>query len=299
MSRVSFFIAWIATFLVTVGIAHSTPQFLGTHPLDNMPLVDAPGGIYNGLAPVEERGPEVRRWLAPSVKISVSGASGSGTIVYHDPEKNIAYVATCGHLWSRGRMSAEEGLRRNLTCKIITWYHNDKKLEGTREYPAKVIFYSHVNGSDTALVTFQPDWTPDYFPIAPVNYEYKAGQRVHSCGCDGGREVAHYDVEIVGLRSDDLVTVRNSPRPGRSGGGLMDDDGYYIGTCWGTSSFDGGGQGYFTPLSAIHSYWRQNGYGFLLEIPLGGSAARQLSIVDRSGTQREYPKDYVLLPGRR
>jgi hypothetical protein len=269
------------------------------HPLDNMPLVKPKSNAddYHGAAPNEQRGEEYRKWLSASVKISVSRSSGSGTIVYYDSANNTAYVATCGHLWDNGVMSADEGKRRNLTCKVITWYHNETKLADTKVYDAKVIFYSHVGGADTALVTFQPDWVPNYFPIAPANYEYKKGFRANSCGCDGRREVARYDVEIQGIQGNDLVTRLNSPRPGRSGGGLMDDE-YYIATCWGTSNYDGSGEGYFTPLKVIHTVFSKNGYDFLLKIPPGGSAARQLPIIDRNNPQTEYPKDYILLPGR-
>lgn len=277
---------------------HQLPPIERVHPLDNMPLIKGnPTPQYESSAPIEQRDEAYRKWLSPSVKISVSGASGSGTIVYYDSSSNTAYVATCGHLWNKGTMSAEEGKRRNLTCKIITWYQNEKKLESTKVYDAKVIFYSHVSGADTALVTFQPDWVPTYFPIAPKEYEYKKGTRVHSCGCDGGREVAHYDVEIIGIQGNDLVTFRNSPRPGRSGGGLMDDQ-YYIATCWGTEDYSGSGKGYFTPLSVIHRVFSQNGYDFLLRIPPGGSAARELPVVDRNSSQGDYSKEYILLPGR-
>lgn len=278
-------------------------RIIDTDPLDNMPIVEEEGGeelkTYNA-PPVEQRGVEFRRFLAPSVKIGVSGASGSGTICYYDSSSNTAYVATCGHLWERGAMSAEEGKRRNLTCKIITWYQNDKKLESTKEYPAKVIFYSYRSGFDTALVTFQPDWVPTYFPIAPVNHSIPTGSKQHSCGCDGGREVAHYEVTILGLQGGDLVTNHNSPRPGRSGGGLMDDNGWYIGTCWGTQFRDGTGKGYFTPLSAIHQYWsQQRGYEFLLrQQPGGGTPARQLPIINRNNPPQKFPDDYIPLPIR-
>lgn len=282
----------------------SPPVIIEHDPLDNMPIVDEKHHAevvknYNP-PPVEQRGPEFRKFLAPSVKIGVSGASGSGTICYYEQKSNTAYVATCGHLWDRGMMSAEEGKRKNITCKIIVWYQNDKKLDQTKEYPAKVIFYSYRSGCDTALVTFEPDWVPTYFPIAPVNHEIPKGSHQHSCGCDGGREVAHYDVEIVGPQGADLITNYNSPRPGRSGGGLMDDKGYYIGTCWGTSRRDGTGIGYFTPLDVIHGFWSQQaGYEWLLrQQPGGGTPARQLPIINRNGPPSKFPEDYIPLPSR-
>lgn len=274
-------------------------EIIDTHPLDNMPLIKRePIEVSSSEAPVEQRGVEFRRWLAASVKIGVSGASGSGTIVYYDPIKNIAYVATCGHLWERGVMTYKQGQSKNMTCKVITWYQNDIKLDSPKSYDAKVIFYSYITGADTALITFQPDWVPWYFPIASKDYEYKKGSRMHSCGCDGGREVAHYDVEIVGIEGKDLVTRRNSPRPGRSGGGLMDDD-FYIATCWGTSNYDGGGNGFFTPLSVIHSFWSQNEHQFLLDIPSNTGKARLLPIVDRNSKQGKYDENYIILPGRK
>lgn len=279
----------------------SDTHIVETDPLDRMPIV---GGGYGAVEvsqapPVEQRDEKFRRFLAPSVKISVSGASGSGTICYYDPVKNLAYVATCGHLWNNGVMTAEEGLRRNMTCKVIIWYQNATKLAQTKEYDAKVIFYSHRSGCDTGLISFQPDFAPAYFPIAPVNYNIPPGSHQHSLGCDGAREVAHYDVEIIGPQGNDLITKYNSPRPGRSGGGLLSDDGYYIGTCWGTSAKDGSGIGYFTPLKVIYEFWRQQkGYEFLLEQkPGGGLGARQLPIINRIGPPTVFPPEYILIPG--
>lgn len=264
------------------------------HSVDKMPHIPAKVGYY-GEAPVEQRGIEFRKWLAPSVKIAVADGSGSGTIVYYDSVKNIAYVATCGHLWNYGTMSAEEGLRRNMTCKIITWYQNDKKLAEPKTYTAQVVFYNHITGADTALVTFQPDWRPNYFPIAAKDYEYKKGSIMHSVGCDGGREVAHYEVEVVGVIGESLTTIKNSPRPGRSGGGLMDDK-YYIATCWATSIQKGISEGYFTPLPIIHQVWNRNGYGFLLNIKPTSDLATKIKIVDRTERQKKYEENYILLP---
>lgn len=276
-------------------------KIIGYDPLDNMPIVDGGyGEVFQSAFPIEQRDAQFRPFLAASVKIGLSGSSGSGTICYYDPRTNTAYVATCGHLWSSGVMTVEQGAQRKMTCKVIIWYQNEKKLTTTKEYKANVIFYSHVSGADTGLITFQPDWVPNYFPIAPVNYDIRQGTRQHSLGCDGGREVAHYDVEIVGMQGNNLITRYNSPRPGRSGGGLLSDDNYYIGTCWGTSQRDGSGIGYFTPLHIIHRFWgQQKGYEWLLtQRPNSGAAARLLPIFDRLNPSQKYAEDYILLPGR-
>lgn len=294
----SIFIFLFVNLFAAVSVAQS-PHAYSHDVLDNMPILEPQPTGLTGMTPVEQRGPEFRKFLAASVKIGVNGSSGSGTIVYYDPAKNLAYVASCGHMWNKGTMSVEEGQRRKMTCKVITWYHNDKKLNAPKSYNANVIFYSYITGQDTSLVTFTPDWIPDYFPIAPINYEYKPGLHAHSLGCDGGNEVSHYDVEMLGIIGVDLVTNQNSPRPGRSGGGLMDDNGYYIATCWGTQYRDGSGKGYFTPLSAIHRYWnQQKGYEFLLNQKPSG-LARQIPVIDRNRTQGSYKPEYILIPNGR
>lgn len=286
---------YISQFILIISILFSNFSIAQEiKPLGKMPL--QPSKVwFHGEAPIEQRGSEFKKWLAPSVKIVVADGSGSGTIVYYDSSKNIAYVATCGHLWNYGIMSSSDGLRRNLTCKIVCWYQNDKKLAEPKTYNAKVVFYNHITGADTALVTFEPDWIPNYFPIAPKNYEYKKGSLMHSLGCDGGSEVAHYEVELVGIIGESLTTLKNSPRPGRSGGGLMDDK-YYIATCWATSINKKPSEGYFTPLNVIHDIWTKNGYDFLLKIRPQSELAKKIRIIDRTERQKKYEESYILFP---
>lgn len=274
---------------------------LTVNAIDKMPLVeDDPFAAYaSGLAPNEQREPEFRRWLCLGLKIKVRGASGSGTIVYFNAEDGYAYMQSCGHLWD-GNMTAEEGKNRKVTCTVITWYHNDKKLDAPREYPAEVLYYSNSRGRDISLLRFNPDWVPEFLPIAPQDFEYTKDMRLHSVGCDSGQEVAHYDVRYIGMRDVgsgwlDLVTTENSPRPGRSGGGLSTDR-YYVGICWGTTSYDGSGNGMFTPLSTIRQYNKQNGYGWLNDI--GENWAQMIPIRDRNNPQRQYPPNYIPMPQR-
>tara|TARA_Y100000034_G_scaffold133308_1_gene198423 strand:+ start:2432 stop:3517 length:1086 start_codon:yes stop_codon:yes gene_type:complete len=284
---------------ISVGVASGLNQqaIIGSSPIDNMPLVEPRSDDkphQTSFAPQEDRGPEYRRFLAPSLKIRAGGSSGSGTICFYDEIKNEAWVISCGHLWS-GNKSASSPPR---DAKVVTWYHNDQKLSEPKTYPAKVIFYSNKRGWDISLLKFQPDWTPEYFPIAPLNYPIKIGMRAHSVGCDGAREVARYDVEVIDLggNGDDLRTRRNSPRPGRSGGGLLTEDGYFIGICWGTTAFDGSGTGLFTALGSIHNVYKREGYGWLLDVPPSGGMARRIPIRDMEGPQRQYDRKYIPLP---
>ena len=263
--------------------------------IDKMPLVDNDPfatAAYGGY-PIEQRGIEYRKWLSAGLKIIVPDGSGSGTIVYFDPESGWAYVQSCGHLWS-GNMTAEQGLSRNVKCQVKTWYHNLNKLIEPRIYPAEVIYYSNISGKDCSLLRFKPDWKPDYFPIGSNDFSYHKGMEFHSIGCDGGREVAHYDVEYVGMMNGSIVTTRNSPRPGRSGGGLISKNNYYVGICWGTSNYNGNANGYFTTLSALRKCNEENGYGWLNNVNL--NLARMIPIIDKNSPQRVYPWDYIPMP---
>lgn len=300
LSVIGVFFSSILLFHILLGHTNNDPIIYRFSPYNgviDMPLVYDTSpytALTKHYAPVEQRGPEVRQWLSPGLKISVSGASGSGTIVYYDESTGWAYVASCGHLWNGSRL-AEELKRNPVNAKVITWYHNNQKLESERTYPAEVLFWSNTRGYDSSLLRFKPDWTPDYFPIAPKDYVINKGTMLHSVGCDGGREIAHYDVEFVEYRGGDLITRRNSPRPGRSGGGLMSPDGWYIGICWGTSAIDGSGIGYFTPLSAIHQVYTRNGYEWLLNVGQG-TAAQKIPIMDWQHPNRQFERDYVPIP---
>lgn len=276
------------------------------HRIDNMPVLpDHPFAVLYAKNdyPKENRSEEVRKWLSPSVLIGVSNASGSGTIIYFDHTDGYAYVQSCGHLWT-GNMTASEGKYRKVTCDMVTWYHNEKKLSASHKYVGEVLYYNNDRGEDVSLSRFKPDWVPDYFPIAPENYPISKDMRLHSVGCDSGREVAHYDVVVIGYRVAtnannifDLITNENSPRPGRSGGGLMSDESYYVGICWGTSDETGRGIGLFTPLQTLRRFNTINGFGWLNDI--GFSLARKIPIQDRNNPQQNYPKDYIPLPNRK
>lgn len=286
----------ILLFSVAIGIPVEHSPKITTYPIYNSQYKR----MDIGSVPAPSRDIKYRKFLAASIKIVIKNgnsnyySSGSGTIINYDSYKNLAYVATCGHMWTKGEMSATEGLKINLKCTVVTWYHNSKKLSKPKEYTATVVFWSYRRGADTALITFTPDWEPNFFPIAPLNYKLIPNKIYHSLGCDHSTEVAHFSVQYVDMVDGDIVTIENSPLQGRSGGGLLSDDGWYIGTCWGTERYDGKGKGFFTPLAAIHDVYSKNGYSKLLK--LHPSPARRLKIKDRTGSSNKYNEDYILIP---
>lgn len=240
------------------------------------------------VAPEPHRDESVRKWLIPSVRIRVPGAAGSGTICHYDRSKNIAYVISCAHLFNQGDNSAV----------IEVFYKNDKKLESPQRFDAKVLsFKVGYYGDDISFMSFQPDWIPQtWFPIADENHAVVKNEKYYSCGCDKVSEVACYFVKPQGIDGAFLATRENSPRPGRSGGGLMDKDGWYVGICVRTSNVDGSGTGYFVHLKTIHDYCRKNKLEYLLNVPLPTNILRKMPIVDRNGPQGNYPIDYVPVP---
>lgn len=285
MARGTARLTWIFILISFLCLGANKPKNI-----DNMPLVQS-HNVSLGDPPKIQRGPEYRKYLSAGVLVINGEIKGSGTIVYYDKEKNIAYIASCGHIWT--------GASTTRPCYIKVWYHNEIKLKEPETHKAQVLFYD--NTYDTSLISFSPNWEPNYFPIAPINYNIFPGSLQHSIGCEFAEEVAHYEVEVVGYgrqkerEQKELITIKNSPRQGRSGGGLLTTDGYYIGTCWGTSNYDGTGEGYFTVLDSIHKVWTKHGYSFLLSNPLP-IFAQKMQVIDRNQKQGQYKENYILIP---
>lgn len=242
----------------------------------------------------EERGSEFRKWLSPSVRIG----GGSGTMCYFDEQTGWMYIISCGHLFDRGRKSKEECEKNKIIKKIDVFYQNNVKLDVVKQYEGEVVAY--VWGSsissvyDVSVIRFKPDWKdPWCLPIAPLDFKYKPGDSYHSCGCDGRSEVAHYLVdckkEAQTGNITEVITERNGPRNGRSGGGLFTDDGQLIGIC----SRGGDGKGYWSSLTQIYKFLKEEKLDFILE---GIPQARLIPIFDENRPQSEYLPAYIPLP---
>lgn len=248
MKRNSFWLI-LSFFLIFCNVAKSSP----THPILKEESVAV---VLN-----EQRDETYRKLLSASVRISSNGGAGSGTICYYDYASNKAYVISCGHLWSGNKRYIPE---QNTSAKILVWYHNDKKLETPETLDAEVLFWSNDRGYDVSLLRFEPSWKPVFFPACSRPIE--KGQVLNSLGCDGGKEVARYEVIVKELRHPDIITIKNSPRPGRSGGGLITNEGELVGICWGTSDISSGdGIGYFTPFHSIKKVFSDNDHSWILD----------------------------------
>jgi len=260
---------------------------------DTKPVIDIPFFKTNLKPGWEERDVKYRRWLACSVRVTAyNGGGGSGTICYYDATNNWAYVISCGHLFPRGYKSAEAYKKNPGVKKIMTWYHNDKKLSEPKSYKAEVLCHTWDGIYDVSLMRFKPDWKPWTCKIAPKDFKLVKGQYYHSCGCDGLREVAHYSVKFEQERNakgvTEVLTTQNSPRGGRSGGGVFSDDHQLLFIC----SRGGSGWGYWSSLLQIHKFLNAEGFKFVLD----GSLARKVPIKDRQNPDKKYSEDFIPLP---
>ncbi len=253
MKRISIVFCIIAFYFTSINQSYSQEPFY--------PILRDSAMLVDFSLPKEERDKRYINFLSASVKISVKSSSGSGTICHYDQESNWAYVISCGHMWD-GNKSYDP--KRPEKASIVVWYKNGFKLPQTQSYEAEVLFWSNDRGFDSSLLRFQPDWSPQFFPIAP-HFEIKKGMVLNSLGCDGGGEVARYEVKVLEYKDPDIVTEKNSPRPGRSGGGLLTNDGELVGICWGTSELTGRGIGFFTPLNSIKAVFIKNKHEWILK----------------------------------
>ena len=222
--------------------------------------------IIKQRTPIAQRNEKYTRYLAATVGIQLKHGIGSGTMIYYDPNTREVYIASCGHLWD-GVKNYSELQKTPEYCHIIIFYA-DGKLASPKRYVARILFRQFIWGKDVSLLKFTCDFEPQTFPIAPLNYPIKLETTYHSLGCDHDSEPARYGIEIIGTEHDMIVTQYNSPRPGRSGGGLLTSDGYYIATCIATNDKAGlgRGRGYFTSLDVIHAVFTKNGFGGLLSL---------------------------------
>lgn len=255
--------------------------------------------LASGSLVVPQYGKEYQKWLEVSVKIQVPMANGSGTIVYSDSQ--WTYVQTCGHLWGNMQisMSREDQAKSSFheKCKVFVFYDNHKKLSDPLIYDAQVLYYMNKGGigggNDCALLRFRSDRVFPYIPIGSGNYKTDP---LYSTGCDGGSDPALYVVRLIALPAYNfphLVTTSNSPRPGRSGGGLFNDK-YLIGVSWGTSNKTGIGNGYFTSLQTIRYYNQINGYGWLNDLEV--NLATKIPVFDHTNRTTHFPSDYIPTP---
>lgn len=263
-----------------------------------------PQQTYTPSNPERERRDQgVTPFLAPAIGTEGS-YSCSGTIVYYDEPNATAYILGCAHCY-RGKSEKPT---------IITYFVNGKRE--IREFKGKVIAINQ--SEDLAVLTFQPDFIPDWVPIGPADLNYfkptqsPVGRRIIVTGRDAGladrdRRPAAYE-SFIRKDNDDfyLESIQSQSRGGRSGGGVITvNRQWLIGVNHGrASTVDGIGHGLWAPLYRIHRFLKENDLDWLITV---GDVPSYLPIVgiDQRHTPNRYvprpvlPNQYVPLDGGR
>lgn len=238
---------------------------------------EAPPFFAQGLTPLADRVAGAATYMEPTCQVVYKGMWGSGTVIRSDAIGGDVWVLSCGHIFTgvSGRMSAKECARVEPRCDLTFFYRGGVRLAKPERRPGTLVFY-HCDGMDDVSLIRSSAFGGGFRSVglAPPGYRLARGTRLHSPGCDGGGEVADYrSVYWRGLRDAGgqagYVTVENSPRPGRSGGGLMTREPYLVGVCCRTSEIGGRGLGYFMTLDQVRSALRSEGFGWLAGPPPG------------------------------
>lgn len=265
--------------------------------VDGMPIVKAPlPPIYKTALPNAKVDSRYVYYLQCSVQITYQinnmASIGSGTICHYDYETNEMYIVSCGHIFED-----YSKVKNKPEINVITFYKNNIKLETPESFSAELLCYDKYE--DISFLKIKSDWEPSHwFPIGPANYGLKEGDILESTGCDGGDPPAAYTVEIAkDIESgNNIVTKNNSPRPGRSGGGLFSKEGYLIGIVWGTTVEDGSGYGFYVPINRIHEYMKKNQkVSWLINATHQWQVMYKIPIVFQDGSTKYAPEKYFPL----
>ena len=162
-----------------------------------------------------------RQLLRATVRIKLKDASGisygSGTIIHSQPGR--ALIATCGHLFRDGK--------DKMTVRVDVFYPG-----GMKQVKGQVLIYD-ANEYDVALVTIPFDGGITPVKIAGAGMTAKE-QRVISSGSNGGARPSLERTVIKSINryeGPDNIQIHGAPVGGRSGGGLVNQDGQLIGIC--------------------------------------------------------------------
>lgn len=162
-----------------------------------------------------------RQLLKATVRIELrddSGVSfGSGTIIH--AQNNRALIATCGHLF--------RGMPMTQPISVDVFYpQGEKRVQGR-------ILISDADKYDVALmiIPYQGEITPIALDL---DTQPARGQRVFTAGCNHGNKPTLQRSQVNSINRYDgpeNIQTQGAPVGGRSGGGLVNQDGKLIGIC--------------------------------------------------------------------
>ena len=209
----------VAALLATVRITSGEP---------GSPQIETDCGLFGGLFRRRQRyqpGP----WIQPQPRRGWT--SGTGVIVGTEP--GYFWVLTASHCVSDGGPVAVH----------LIW-RDGKSHPGKSWAPKQLV--ARIRSDDVALLKIKRDGpVPGALPIRPDLFEPPAP--VLSLGCDNAEYPWMWEGNIIGTQADSWVTDVQ-PWHGRSGGPLIDQQGYVVGIC----SAYSGNRGVFCHLKHLH-----------------------------------------------
>ncbi len=200
-----------------------------------------------------------RAALAATVRIYNPGKNSEGSGVLLSSTGPFVYILTAHHIIA----GADE--------VQITIFAAKDGAKAPKVYPHGRIVARSADIRDLALIRVPASENMlTVLPICPAGGLTKAdGFPALALGCDsqGPTAIACNALarKKVRLKADgEIGTFWETPgtvKKGRSGGPLINERGYIIGICSGTSD----GKGYFTHLDEIHRFLRKNAFSWLAD----------------------------------
>jgi hypothetical protein len=189
-----------------------------------------------------------------SVRVNYPFAS-SGTVfkVIPNDKGYTSYILSTGHMKKR-----EEP-------EIEFFFMDGEKLEKSLKVKGNILFLveNSEKGVDFSLIEVTTKGKPSFVPIAKK--DAKKGDKCLSVGCDNASKPKCYSCTILSLGKRDYILENDSPRAGRSGGGLFLNH-EIVGVCWGAQIWGNKEvNGLFTRASVIRNLLINADYENLLE----------------------------------
>lgn len=192
---------------------------------------------------------------AASVQIQTRSCVGSGTIVktFKENDYYVSYIISAAHL--------TDIIGRHNYIVVDFYYLDQTKFK--KSYIGNLVWL-HLNnrGIDYSIIEVVTIEKPIAVKISE-NCSFTIGEKLTSIGFDNKASEANvYSVRYLSDRKDDIFTIFDTPRPGRSGGGLFFNN-KLVGVCWGYMVKSN--LGLFTSLEALRESISNSPYKFILE----------------------------------
>ncbi len=199
------------------------------------------------------------RAVASTIRLKnmTQACDGSGVLVGRIGP--VVYVLTAAHIADKDD---------KLTVSVFT---KNSYPKPAHEYPGEII--ARQEEQDLAVIRFT---TSDELascarPYPPAKIPEAKDFLALTVGCNDGAAPTCLAVDVVGKKrvrrqageAPALVwEIKAAPKPGRSGGPLLDRDGRLLGICSGAAD----GKGYYAHAEAIYSFLKQNGLEALADL---------------------------------